>query len=176
MTDSKISNYTKDVKGFEDYYEIDTDGNVYRKKSPLANGGRYKLKPSPDSSGYLQITFHIDNERKACRGLHRLLAEHFIPNPENKPQVNHIDGDKTNNDISNLEWVTREENDKHAVEHHLKCHGEDHKDAKLTEKDVLDMRAAHALGWFSYAEIARAYNVDPKTAGNAIKGISWSHV
>lgn len=65
------------------------------------------------SRGYYQVSLCIDGKYRHFQ-VHRLVAEAFIPNPENKPQVNHIDGNKLNNDISNLEWVTRSENQLHA--------------------------------------------------------------
>jgi len=75
--------------------------------------------------------------------LHRLLAINFIPNPKNKPQVNHIDGNKHNNSLSNLEWVTRGENIKHAYDNGLlrPKKGSLNGNSKLTEKDVIDIRA-----------------------------------
>jgi hypothetical protein len=66
-------------------------------------------------AGYLRVELW-DKGRGKKHSIHRLLAEAFIPNPEGKPQVNHIDGDKTNNALSNLEWVTQSENQKHAYE------------------------------------------------------------
>lgn len=68
--------------------------------------------------GYYQVNLWINGKYKHYQ-VHRLVAEAFIPNPENKPQVNHIDGNKLNNDISNLEWVTRSENMKHAFKNGL---------------------------------------------------------
>ena len=71
--------------------------------------------------------------------VHRLVALAFIPNPENKPQVNHIDGNTTNNNVSNLEWATRSENQSHAVRTGLRKRGEDWCRAKLSESEVLEI-------------------------------------
>lgn len=73
-------------------------------------GKRIELKPYINSSGYLMVS--LSNRKKHC--IHKLLAAHFIPNPENKKQVNHKDGNKLNNQLNNLEWATPSENMKHA--------------------------------------------------------------
>lgn len=71
------------------------------------------LKLKKTSGGYLHVLLYKDGKNKDHRA-HRLVAQSFIPNPENKPEVNHIDGNKENNNINNLEWVTGTENKKHA--------------------------------------------------------------
>lgn len=99
-------------------YKIDVNGNVYSRykyKTGIVCDKWRKLKPVLDKgTGYYLVTLVHDGYRKN-QFIHRLIASAFIPNPENKPQVNHIDGDKTNNDIKNLEWVTAKENLDHAI-------------------------------------------------------------
>ena len=73
------------------------------------------IKPLKHTAGYLRVCFCINNI-KSYHYIHRLVAGKFIPNPNNLPQVNHIDGNKHNNDVSNLEWVTAKENMVHAVD------------------------------------------------------------
>ena len=73
------------------------------------NNGKIIYNRDPNNMGYKRVK--INGKRYV---LHRIIAELFVPNPENKPEVNHIDGDKTNNKASNLEWATRSENQKHA--------------------------------------------------------------
>lgn len=105
----------KDVKGFENYL-IDEDGNVWSKlrKVQYKNGylvtkGGKKVTPHQTKNGYLFVTLYKDKV-KYQKKVHRLVAETFIPNPENLPFVNHRDEDKTNNSICNLEWCTTEYN------------------------------------------------------------------
>lgn len=101
----------KDITGFENY-KISNDGKVW------SNYKNDYLKQSINHKGYYMVSLSNKNMRKGC-SVHRLVAIHFIPNPENKLQVNHIDGNKKNNDINNLEWTTNKENNKHAIDNGL---------------------------------------------------------
>ena len=93
-------------------------------------GGR-KVKPQPNGKGYMRV--HIAGRMYF---VHRLVAEKYIPNPDNLPQINHKDGDKTNNRADNLEWVSNLENRQHAVKERLHVHGERCPWAKLKQADV----------------------------------------
>jgi hypothetical protein len=99
------------IKDFENYL-ITKDGDIYR------NITYRKLKCSIDKNGYLKIRLLNKSGRKSMF-LHRLLAIQFIPNPLNKPFINHIDGNKSNNKLNNLEWCTHKENMKHAWDNNL---------------------------------------------------------
>lgn len=90
------------------FYTFSTTGDVYSKRY-----GK-KLKPFADRQGYLYVDL-FNGEGKKRFAVHRLIASLFIPNPENKEEVNHIDFDKQNNDVNNLEWVTRTENYEHSL-------------------------------------------------------------
>lgn len=105
-------NLWKDITGYNGKYQVNILGQVRVKLTDkrLRRGQWRILKGSLYNTGY--IYFKLNNDKRYSQ--HRLIAEHFIPNPENKPQVNHINGIKNDNRIENLEWVTAKENYKHA--------------------------------------------------------------
>ena len=96
----------KEIENYEDYV-ISDQGRVFSYKRSIF------LKPGKDTCGYLQVDLHKNGVRKSQK-VHRLVASAFIPNPENKRTINHIDGVKINNFVSNLEWATDKENTQHA--------------------------------------------------------------
>lgn len=108
----------KDIKGYEGFYQI---SNIGRVKSLVGwNRHRYIqreliLKQTMSTTGYLKVELKKDGKRKSIK-VHRLVASAFLDNPEGKKTVNHKDGNKTNNEVSNLEWNTHSENINHAFE------------------------------------------------------------
>jgi len=117
----------KDIPGYEGLYRVSNKGRV-KSMARQWTAGQGRILNKGESilselsvgvehkkygSGYKAVILS-NGLRKQFR-INRLVAEAFIPNPDNKPEVNHIDGDKTNNHVNNLEWVTREENQQHAV-------------------------------------------------------------
>ena len=103
----------KDIQGYENEYSISNTGIVKGKKY------NRELKPFTNKDGYQRVTLCKDGKTKNF-SLHRIVAQHFKDNFSNKPQVNHIDGDKLNNTAINLEWVTCSENHLHAFATGLK--------------------------------------------------------
>lgn len=87
----------KDIKGFEGKYAITEDGRVWSYKNKIY------LKPILDKDGYIQVNLYKDGKCNTKK-VHRLVAEAYIPNPDNKPQINHMDENIANNNIDNLEW------------------------------------------------------------------------
>ena len=98
----------KDIKGYEGLYQVSSWGKVISVKTNKV------LSPEINSKGYLRVDLYDSTGKKKHYKVHRLVAEAFIPNPENKPQINHIDGNTQNNSITNLEWCTSSENMNHA--------------------------------------------------------------
>lgn len=97
------------INGFENLYTIDECGNVYSVRNQCI------LKPYPNENGYMKVNLYDSNGKCKKKYVHRLVAEAFISNPENKPNVNHIDCDVKNNHVSNLVWCTQCENIDHQV-------------------------------------------------------------
>ena len=108
------------IKDFENLYAVDMFGEVYGIAKDNANGRRILKRKATKSkqNGYMYITLK-DNGRVKNARVHRIVAEAFIPNPNNYTDVNHIDGNKENNCVWNLEWCTKSQNSKHAVENGL---------------------------------------------------------
>lgn len=97
-----------DIKGYEGLYQVSNYGRV-RSLNYKRTGEVRVLKAAKDKAGYLQIGL-CKNGKQNWRKVHRFVAEAFIPNPDNLPEVNHIDEDKSNNCVWNLEWCTRKYN------------------------------------------------------------------
>lgn len=102
----------KDVIGYEGLYQVSNKGNVKSLIYKRQNGNASILKLVTKNNGYIQVTL-VKDEYKSIQ-VHRLVAQMFIPNPENKPQVNHINGIRNDNRVENLEWVTASENQIHS--------------------------------------------------------------
>lgn len=106
-------------------YEITQEGQVINKHT------KHILKPQPNGKGYLRVSIG-----GKLQFVHRLVASQYIPNPNNYEQVNHKDGNKTNNAVENLEWVSNQANRDHAVENKLHLQGEDCSWSKLDWEKV----------------------------------------
>ena len=105
----------KDIEGYEGLYKISNFGNVKSIFVDQASKEKEQiLKTTKSSTGYIHVQLYKDGKSSTVN-IHRLVAIAFIPNPFNKPEVNHIDSDRTNNNASNLEWVTHSENIKHSI-------------------------------------------------------------
>lgn len=144
-----------------DDYDILPDGRILNKR-----WNRY-IKPQPNNKGYGRVQlcgkFYF---------VHRLVAEKFIPNPNNLPQVNHIDGDKTNNCIENLEWVTNQENRDHAIKNGLHLQGEKCSWSKLTLENVKYIRNHREI---SRKELSELFGVTISTIKDIQNGRSWKN-
>lgn len=149
-------------------YAITEQGEVYNSKTK-----RY-LKASIHNTGYL--TVYVDGKNRL---LHRLLAEVFIPNPNNLPCVNHKDGNKLNNNLNNLEWCSYSHNNKHAYETGLKsCRdrkGDKAFNRKLSSEQVSYIREVYKPYDPIYGAIplAKKFNVTASCITSVVYGVSW---
>jgi len=159
------------IVGYEGIYDISDAGGV---KSYIYVFPR-RLHLSKMEDGYLSVALHKDSEKERFM-VHRLVALHFIPNPENKPFVNHKNGIKWDNRKDNLEWCTTAENIQHACDTGLlkPQKGSKHGGAKLTEEQVLEIRA---IGKNMFQrEIAEIYGVDRDTISCILSRKLWKHI
>lgn len=162
----------KNVKGYEGSYQI---SNFARLKS-FKLGKEKVRKPSLHRGGYLSVCLYKDGQYKNCF-IHRLVAETFIANSENKHEVNHIDGNKFNNYVGNLEWVTDCENKKHAIENGLmKSAGSNNPCAKLNEEKVITIREMYSSGKFSLKELSKIFEVSDSLIGQIVQYKIWKHI
>ncbi len=149
-------------------YYFDEDGNAYR-------NGR-KLKPQI-SAGYCYITMCIHGIPNRKR-LHRILAEIYLDNPNNLPEVNHKNGIKTDCRIVNLEWSDKSHNQQHRVLVLKKGVGQSRSDSKLKDDDVLWIRKNYIKGdtTFGQRPLARKFNLTQKTIASIVKNKHWRHL
>ena len=151
----------KDILGYEGKYQVSTKGEVYSEISGKILKQFYRGS-RPDNK-YLVINLCENNKQKTV-SVHRLVAQAFIPNPNNLPCVNHIDGNKDNNCVENLEWCTYSENNYHAFRTGLKKipSGARNKNSKLTYDEVVEIKKSLILGHpeFGTRPLAKKYGVD----------------
>lgn len=152
-----------------DGYQISSFGRVKSLKFKQP----HIMKPIINTRNYLTIHFRVKN-KIYTRTIHRLVAKAFLPNPDNKPQVNHIDGCKINNAVSNLEWVTNAENMQHAFNTGLNHSCENKPQSKLTAEQVLYIRENPDT--LSQGELAKKFHVGHTTINDIQTGKKWKRV
>lgn len=154
------------VKGYEGYYSVTDRGEIFTD----ATGHKKKAQIH---FGYESVGL-FKKQKSQMKRVHRLVAEAFIPNPENKPDINHKNCIKTDNRVENLEWVTKQENNTHAWENGLNVirYGVDTSCAKLENIQVLIIKEALIKG-FRSKEIASYFKVDPSNISHIKRGKTW---
>ena len=158
----------KEIIGFENYF-VSSLGKVKNLKGSILSFGI--------SKGYQKVGLYSNNKRTNLY-IHRLVAKAFIDNSENKPEVNHINGIKTDNRVGNLEWCTSSENKVHAYDNGLSqpIKGEFNGKSKLSKEDVLEIRKKYNAGSITQRELSLRYKVSQCMINNIINHINWNHL
>jgi hypothetical protein len=180
----------KDVVGYEGLYQVSNFGNVKSLDREVAPNNRVPYwrkgkicKQSKSNLGYMTVGFTV-NGIKVNKYIHRLVAEAFITNMNNYPQVNHIDCDKTNNRMYNLEWCTNSQNHIHASKnglnklhlHRVAYSGEENGRALLTKEQVLEIKQKYIPYKYSAKKLAKEYNVSKSCITHILNNTSWKEI
>ena len=165
----------KKIKDLDGFYEISNFGRI-KSVSRVINSSiqksgfritKEKIKPSQNNGkGYLQLYVQVNNKRKVYY-THRLVALAFIPNPHNKPEVNHINGIKTDNRIENLEWCTRKENVNHAFDLGLIGNRKTGKRVKIFQ--ILEN---NIVLWNSISDASNSLKIDSSSISKVCRNIN----
>ena len=173
----------KNIKGYEGLYQVSSEGRVKSlERTFIDKIGRERyvkervLKPGVTKDGYLIVALHAGDKQKTLT-VHRLVCQAFHKNPENKPCVNHIDENKTNNAASNLEWCTYEENNNHGTRSERMAKTQSKPVGQYTRDGELvkvwpSPREAGKQGGFDSATISNVANGKRKTH----KGFIWRYI
>lgn len=163
------------VTGYENVYEVSDLGNVRRSLSEKPHDGTYPgrmLRPF-NSYGYRRVILCSKNKTKKFF-VHRLVAQAFIPNPTNLPIINHLNFDRSDNRISNLEWCTQKRNMQHSIQAGRKrIFGEENVNAKLNNLSVRRIRKLFSTGKHSKSELARQFKVTPSLIREVVLYHIW---
>ena len=174
----------KDIPGYEGLYQASTLGNIRSLDKIVPKWNKpYKrkvkgkiLKKNLINGGYLAISLHKNKEQKSYK-ISRLIAKTFIPNPNNKPEVNHINSIRTDDRVSNLEWCTRSENMLHSYKYGNNTQvGSNNASSKLTDEKVIKMRSMYKTKKYKQKELAKIFNVSKITAHNVLRHKTWTHL
>ena len=179
--------FMKEIEGYEGLYSVNKNGEVWSHKK-YKHKGKF-LKQYKTKNGYLTVGLSANRKRKTFL-VHRIVAKAFIDNVNCYPEINHIDGDKTNNHVSNLEWVTSSYNQIHAIKNGLQKFTDKHRMTaietcrkngkankgkqnkklwKLTMSQAEEIRSKHKEG-VSMTKLGVEYKVDKGTISSIVKG------
>ena len=166
------------VVGYEGYYQISNAGRMRRiARAPGATLGHI-AKPQKTNAGYFRVALSRNNKKRLF-SVHRLVLLAFLgPAPSPGHQANHLNGDKSDNRLCNLEWLTASENRQHAFAAlgHQGPRGERCGNSKLTEQEVKEIRHLYATGRYTQSELGRYFKVTESNITMIILRRSWMHI
>lgn len=174
----------KPIKGYEDYYEISDFGRVKSLAREWFVGERFgkrvkgvTIAKGGLNNGYVTHRLSIDGGMKSVMA-HRLVAMHFISNPESYPIINHLNSIRYDNFFKNLEWITYQGNAKHGYKYgNMKGRkGESHPLSKYTEREIRLMRQLYADGKYSQREIAKMFGDHQQNISRIVLKQRWKHI
>lgn len=169
-----MEEFWEDIKGYEGLYKISNLGNIKSFK-------RYKegklLNPKSDKDGYKEIGIRDINGDRKFKRIHRLVAETFLPNPENYDYINHKDNNPSNNNINNLEWCSLEYNNKYRFTHGNASHkGSKSPVASINEDIAIKIYILGHSGKYTESEIAKMFSTTRSVVNKIRLNKTWTHV
>jgi len=159
----------RDVVGYNGLYQVDNFGKVWSVR------GNYYLIQRINKYGYPIVDLHQNGQRTTWK-VHRLVGMAFLSNPFNKPFVHHKDHNKKNNVVTNLEWVTHQENVDYAKQHGVLARGSKNGSSKLIEHQVIQIRHQYNNTGISIDNLCNRYNVSKTTIYGIVNNKTWTHV
>jgi len=174
----------KDVKGYEGIYQVSSKGRVMRVVGGQGVQAGHIMKATRQKSGYLYVGLRRDGKPQRVMRVHRLvLGAHVGPAPSPAHQGNHKNGDKDDNRVKNLEWVTASENVRHAFDVLGReppvapvLRGEANGNVRLARRQVCQIRKLYATGKHTQRELAELFGVSQTTIGEIVRRETWKHV
>tara|TARA_R110000822_G_scaffold309874_1_gene440513 strand:+ start:1683 stop:2177 length:495 start_codon:yes stop_codon:yes gene_type:complete len=160
----------RDIKGYEGYYQINLLGEICNIKR-----GSSVARHINRNTGYYQVTLTKQKVRKTVYH-HRVVASIFIPNPDNKPCINHINGDKSDNSVLNLEWCTHKENTHHAMSEGLWISRKGEDVGKLRNNQVLKLREKYATGEYTHRELGKEYGLNQSNVSRIVNRKTYKDI
>jgi len=182
--DSLEGEIWKDIKDFDGMYQVSSLGR-FKSLPRMKKCGKYGkfmhngfIMKQNERKGYLSILLYKSNDYKIKLPSHVLVAKYFIDNDTNKRTVNHINGNKMDNKMSNLEWLTDSEQQLHAVSIGLRKNtlGEKSNFSKLTEDAVLKIRELYKEGNITMKQISKIFDISENNIGCIVNRLTWKHI